>query len=104
MDGLSARVAMCDRAPRYTPSTTRREAHTLDTQARYGRWQTAYRALKQQRPRMSDVWSARRIAKQAVAAGCHADTICKHMKAYSEITRAADQRLASPNHRSRGSR
>ena len=65
--------------PHYTPSTTRREAHTLDTQARYGRWQTAYRALKQQRPRMSDVWYARQIAKQAVAAGCHASTIRKHM-------------------------
>ena len=32
--------------PHYTPSTTRREAHTLDTQARYARWQRAYRALK----------------------------------------------------------
>ena len=32
--------------PRYTPSTTRREARTLDSQARYGRWQKAYRALK----------------------------------------------------------
>ena len=25
--------------PRYTPSTTRREAHARDTQARYARWQ-----------------------------------------------------------------
>ena len=65
--------------PRYTPSTTRREAHTLDTQARYGRWQTAYRALKQRRPRMSDVWYARQLAKQTVAAGCQADTIRRHM-------------------------
>ena len=65
--------------PHYTPSTTRREARTLDTQARYARWQTAYRALKQRRPRMSDVWYARQIAKQAVAAGCQADTIRRHM-------------------------
>ena len=65
--------------PRYTPSTTRREARTLDSQARYGRWQQAYRALKQRRPRMSDAWYARQLAKQAVAAGCHADTIRKHM-------------------------
>ena len=56
--------------PRYTPSTTRREARTLDSQARYARWQTAYRALKQRRPQMSDVWYASQIAKQAVAAGC----------------------------------
>ena len=65
--------------PRYTPSTTRREAHTLDTQARYARWETAYRALKQRRPQMSDVWYARQIAKQTVAAGCQADTIRRHM-------------------------
>ena len=53
--------------------------HTLDTQARYVRWQTAYRALKQRRPQMSDVWYARQIAKQTVAAGCQADTIRRHM-------------------------
>ena len=68
-----------DRRPRYTPSTTRREAHARDTQARYARWQTAYRALKQRRPQMSDVCYARQIAKLAVAAGCHASTIRKHM-------------------------
>ena len=65
--------------PHYTPSTTRREAHTRDTQARYARWQKAYRALKQRRPHMSDVWYARQIAKQEIAAGCHASTIRKHM-------------------------
>ena len=48
--------------PHYTPSTTRREAHTRDTQARYARWHKAYRALKQRRPQMSDVWYARQIA------------------------------------------
>ena len=65
--------------PRYTPSMTRREAHTLATQARYARWQAAYRALKQRRPRMSNVWYARQIAKQTVAAGYQADTIRRHM-------------------------
>ena len=55
--------------PHYTPSTTRREARTLDSQARYARWQKAYRALKQRRPHMSDVWYAQQIAKQTVAAG-----------------------------------
>ena len=29
---------------------------------------------------MSDVWYARQIAKQAVAAGCHVSTIRKHMR------------------------
>ncbi len=37
---------------------------------------------------MSDVWYARQLAKQAVAAGCHADTIRKHMMGRSgAITR-----------------
>ena len=65
--------------PHYTPSTTRREAHMRDTQARYARWQTAYRALKQRRTQMSDVWYARQLAKQEIAAGCHASTIRTHM-------------------------
>ena len=66
--------------PRYTPNQARREARTLDTQARYARWQTAYRALKQRRPRMSDVWYASQITKQAVGAGCHVSTIRRHMR------------------------
>ena len=65
--------------PRYTPNQARRQARTLDTQARYARWQQAYRALKQRNPHMSNVWYARQIARQAVAAGCHAETIRKHM-------------------------
>ena len=65
--------------PHYTPNQTRREARTLDTQARYARWQTAYRVLKRRRPRMSNVWYASQLAKQAVAAVCHASTIRKHM-------------------------
>ena len=65
--------------PRYTPNAARREARRLDTLARYARWLQAYRALKRRRPQMSDVWYARHIAGQAVAAGCDASTIRKHM-------------------------
>jgi|SRR5579862_1043110 len=65
---------------RYTPSTARREARKLDTQARYAGWWKEYRALRKRRPGMSDVWYARQIAKQRIAAGCDADTIRKHMK------------------------
>ena len=67
------------RPPTRATRQTRREGRTLDTQARYARWQTAYRALKQQRPQMSDVWYTRQLAKLAVAAGCHVSTIRKHM-------------------------
>ena len=65
--------------PRYTPNQARRQARTLDTQARYARWQKAYRALRKRRPHMSNVWYARQIARQAVADGCRADTIRKRM-------------------------
>ena len=65
--------------PRYTPNQARRQARTLDTQARYARWQKAYRALRKRRPHMSDVWYARQIAGQEVAAGCRADTIRRNM-------------------------
>ena len=65
--------------PRYTPNQARRQARTLDTQARYARWQKAYRALRKRRPHMSNLWYARQIARQAVAAGCRADTIRRHM-------------------------
>ena len=50
--------------PRYTPSTARREARKLDTQATYESWRAAYRTLKKRRPKMSDVWYARKIAGQ----------------------------------------
>ncbi len=66
--------------PRYTPSTARREARKLDTQARYESWRAAYRTLKKRRPKMSDVWYAQKIAGQEVAAGFTAGTIRKHMK------------------------
>ena len=65
--------------PRFTPNQARRQARRLDTQARYARWQQAYRALKKRRPHMSNVWYARQIAGQSVAAGCQADTIRKRM-------------------------
>ena len=65
---------------RYTPSTARRDARRLDTQARYASWGKAYRALRKRRRNISDVWYAREIARQDIAAGRTAETIRKHMK------------------------
>jgi hypothetical protein len=65
---------------RYTPSTTRREARKLDTQAMYESWQKAYRTLRKQRPNMTGVWYSQQIAKQDIAADRDAETIRKHMK------------------------
>ncbi len=65
---------------RYTPTTARREARKLDTQAMYESWRKEYRALKKSRPKMSDVWYSRQIAKLEIAEGRDADTIRKHMK------------------------
>jgi len=65
---------------RYTPSNARREARKLDTQAMYESWRKAYCALKNSRPKMSDVWYSLQIAKLEIAEGRDADTIRKHMK------------------------
>jgi hypothetical protein len=65
---------------RYTPTTARREARKLDTQAMYESWKKEYRTLKKSRPDMSDVWCSQQIAKLAIAKGSNAGTIKKHMK------------------------
>lgn len=67
--------------PRHTPSTAKREAGKLDTQARYASWQKAYRALRKKRPNESDVWYSQQIAKTPIAQGRDASTIKKHMLA-----------------------
>ena len=67
-------------ANRYQPSTARREARKLDTQAMYGSWRKAYRDLRKKRRNMSDVWYSLQIAKTDIARGRSAETIRKHMK------------------------
>jgi len=64
---------------RHTPSTAKREARKIDTQAMYVAWQKAYRALLKKSPGKSDVWYSQQIAKTAVAQGRDASTIKKHM-------------------------
>ena len=66
--------------PRHTPNTAKREARKLDTQAMYGAWQKAFKALRKQRRDMSDVWYSKQIAKTPIAKGRDAGTIKKHMK------------------------
>ncbi len=65
---------------RYTPSTTKREARRLETEAMYEGWRKEYRAQKKKRPNMSDVWYSLQIAKLPVAKGRNASTIKKNMK------------------------
>jgi len=65
---------------RYTPSTVRREARKLDTQAMHESWRKAYRALQKKRPGMSDVWYSQQIAKNDIAKGHDSETIRKRMK------------------------
>ena len=67
--------------PRHTPSTVKREAGKLNTQARYASWQKAYKALRKKRPNESDVWYSQQIAKTPIAQGRDASTIKKHMLA-----------------------
>ena len=65
---------------RYTPTTARREARKLATQAMYRSWQKAYRQQKKKNPNKSDVWYSRQIAKMDIAKSRSPDTIKKHMK------------------------
>jgi hypothetical protein len=62
---------------RYTPSSAKRAAPKLDTQAMYNGWRKVYRDLKKRRPSMTDVWYSQQIAKQEIAAGRDAETIRK---------------------------
>jgi hypothetical protein len=66
--------------PRHTPSNAQREARKLDTRALHESWRKEYRALKQRRPGMSDVWYSQQIAKMDIAQSRNAETIRKHMK------------------------
>lgn len=65
--------------PRHTPSTAKREARKIDTQAMYATWQKEYRALKKRRPNMSDVWYSKQIAGTTTAQDRDASTIKKNM-------------------------
>jgi hypothetical protein len=69
--------------PRHTPSTAKREARKIDTQAMYASWQKAYRALLKNSPGHTDVWYSQQIAKDQKLnpLGRDAGTIKKKMLA-----------------------
>jgi hypothetical protein len=66
--------------PRHTPSTAKRDARKIDTQAMYASWQKAYRALLKKSPGKSDVWYSQQIAKADKVHVRDPSTIKKHMK------------------------
>ena len=63
-----------------TATQVRYESRKLDTRKKSLLLQKAYRALKRERPGMSDVWYARQIARSDVGGGLSPDTIRKRMK------------------------
>lgn len=65
---------------RHTPSTAKRDARKIDTQAMYASWQKAYRALLKKSPGKSDVWYSQQIAKADKVHVRNPSTIKKHMK------------------------
>ena len=65
--------------PRHTPSTAKREARKIDTQAMYNTWKKAYRALLKKHPGKSKDWYSQQIAKTPAAQGRDANTIKKNM-------------------------
>lgn len=66
--------------PHHTPSTAKREARKIDTQAMYVAWQKAYRALLKKSPGKSDVWYSQQIAKADKVHVRDPSTIKKRMK------------------------
>jgi hypothetical protein len=78
---VSERVdAVTSRSNQRKPTSARREARKLDTQAKYKSWRKAYRSLKQNHPNESNVWYSQQIAKMKIAEGSSAETIRKNMK------------------------
>ena len=63
-----------------TATQVRYESRKLDTRKKHLLLQKVYRALKRERPGMSDVWYARQIAKSDLGGGLSPDTIRKRMK------------------------
>jgi hypothetical protein len=64
---------------KYTPSTTKREASKLETQAMYQDWQDAYIRLSREYPNKANTWYAAKIFKMDIAKGRDAETIRKNM-------------------------
>jgi hypothetical protein len=66
---------------RHAPSTLKRDARKLATQAMYASWKKAYRALRKNNPDKSDVWCSLQIAKDKKLnpLGRNASTIRKNM-------------------------
>ena len=83
---------------RYTPSNARREARKLETQALHESWRKEYRALKQRRPGMSDVWYSQQIAKTEIAQGRSAETHPQTHEAIKIVGRNFFAQLAARNH------
>ncbi len=64
----------------YTPSTDKREARKIATQAKYQDWQDEYVLLKEKRPKRNKTWYSVQIAKLPIAQGADSETIRKHLK------------------------
>jgi len=63
----------------YAPSTDKREAGKLATQAKYQNWQDEYISLKLKHPTQSKTWHSLQIAKLSIAQGADPETIRKHL-------------------------
>ena len=63
----------------YTPSTSRREARKLETQAMYKDWNDEYLRLKEQHPTRTNGWYAFKIFEMDIAKDRDVETIRKNM-------------------------
>ncbi len=63
----------------YIPSTNKREAKKLETQAMYQDWKDEYLKLKKLHPKKSKTWCSIQLAKMDIAKGKDSETIRKNM-------------------------
>jgi len=64
----------------YVPSTDKREAGKLATQAKYQDWKDVYQSLQVKHPTKNKTWISRKIANLPVSQGADSETIRKHLK------------------------
>ncbi|PCJ51083.1 MAG: hypothetical protein COA74_01060 [Gammaproteobacteria bacterium] len=69
-----------NKAKKYEPSTKKREARKLETQAMYQDWKDEYIELKKVNPDKNDRWCSLKIAKMGIAQERDSETIRRYMK------------------------
>lgn len=79
IDDLLNRESL-NQSKKYTPSTAKREAKKLETQAMYQDWNDEYLRLKERHRNKSKTWCSIQISKMAIGKDRNAETIRRNLK------------------------